>query len=638
MTPSVSQDITAALASAGLLIDSPQTAAPPVPAAPGPKPNILFVLVDEMRFPSVFPAGIKTAGDFLKTYMPRVHSLWQKGVKFENYHTAACACTPARGTLLTGLYSQQTWLCCTLTGAPQATTSVTPLLNDAFPTFGKLLREAGYHTPYIGKWHVSLKTSNEPGCGLEKYGFEGFVWPDTPGFNLQGTVGNHPYYPNDQEVSRTAVAWLKENSHSPEPWCLTVSYVNPHDKEFFWAGTEFKTYNDLFTNVATNPSGYAPINYYGETETGGGAPPVPWVLDVLKDPPACGYSLLPPNWESAAQLAATKPSTHTLARTGQAAIWGGCTDDPQQTAFTIQPFPADRKTELAGINYGVGTSPFSYWARGLDCYTEAMRIVDERIGEVLEALPADVAENTVIIFASDHGEYAGAHGLLSGKMLTCYKEAFHVPLVVVDPSGRFAADTHRPRRGLVSSVDMLRFLVSLGHNGSQEWLTTNSQYQELYGGRHDLLPMLKSADAPGRNYALLATDEVVPGWLNFNQAPTHILGVVTDLGKFATYSHWWPSTDTVRRISMETELYDYTTAAGRAETQNLSRSLVNTLAANVLLDQLLPNELRAPLPEELRAAQLKAKEWYLAYEKLNAVLPPKAPSVPDLDSPFGQSF
>ena len=80
-------------------------------------------------------------------------------------------------------------------------------------------------------------------------------------------------------------------------------------------------------------------------------------------------------------------------------------------------------------------------------------IVDERIGQVIDALPEDVAENTVIVFIGDHGDYASAHGFLSGKIGNLYKEAYNVPLIVVDPSGRFTAETETPRDGLVSSVD-----------------------------------------------------------------------------------------------------------------------------------------------------------------------------------------
>jgi hypothetical protein len=65
------------------------------------------------------------------------------------------------------------------------------------------------------------------------------------------------------------------------------------------------------------------------------------------------------------------------------------------------------------------------------------------------------------------------------------------------------------RGGLTSSVDMLRLLVSLGYNGGQQWLTGDAG--ALYGGRHDLIAMLKSANAPGRPYVLLTCDELAPG-------------------------------------------------------------------------------------------------------------------------------
>ena len=167
---------------------------------PGPRPNILFILVDELRFPSVFPTGVKNVGEFLQRFMPNVHSLWTRGVKFGRHYTAASACTPSRGVLITGLYSQQSWLMLTLTNDP-GQRALTPPLNPAYPTYGKLLRRAGYRTPYIGKWHVSFDLE----AGLEPYGFEGLISPDPVGFNLQGTVGQEPDFPNDQDIADQAV-------------------------------------------------------------------------------------------------------------------------------------------------------------------------------------------------------------------------------------------------------------------------------------------------------------------------------------------------------------------------------------------------------------------------------------------------
>ena len=89
----------------------------------------------------------------------------------------------------------------------------------------------------------------------------------------------------------------------------------------------------------------------------------------------------------------------------------------------------------------------------------------------------------------------GRMAIMSGKILTCYEEAFHVPLIVVDPTGRFAGDIDTVRTGLTSSVDMLPFLVSLGHNGSRDWMT--GDLAAIYGKRHDMVPMLRSAASAG---------------------------------------------------------------------------------------------------------------------------------------------
>ena len=86
---------------------------------PGPQPNILFILVDELRYPTVFPGHIKTPDEFLRQFMPNVHKrIWRHGVKFGNHNTAANACTPSRGVLFTGLYSQQQWLVTTILSTP----------------------------------------------------------------------------------------------------------------------------------------------------------------------------------------------------------------------------------------------------------------------------------------------------------------------------------------------------------------------------------------------------------------------------------------------------------------------------------------------------------------------------------------
>ncbi len=599
----------------------------------GAKPNILVIKVDELRFPTVFPPGINSADDFLRQFMPNLYQLWRNGVKFANHYTAASACTPARGTIISGLYSEQSWLVQTIAAKPYTQISLQPWLNPAYPTYGKLLRSAGYQTPYIGKWHVSIPRKDPP--RLEEYGFDGLTYYDPTGANLQGAYGDHEHgYLNDQDIATQGVQWLQSHYQDEAPWCLTVSFINPHDKEFFWAGTEFQTYNGLFTAQST----YQPFTYYSTPDN---PPDVSWDENALKSPPPLGYHTVPPNWESAQQIAANKPSTQTYARLFQEAVWGGATDDPSQQGYTIDAYPTAPNGSLPEP-YGVAKAPFGYWQRSLDSYTQIMTVVDGAIGQVMQALvglPASVVNNTVIVFMSDHGEYAGAHGFLSGKVGSVYDEAYHVPLIVVDPSGRFTGDIDAPRQGLTSSVDLLPLLVSIGRGGSRDWLS--GTLGQIYGGRHDLLPMLRSSQASGRQYVLLATDESVPGYFNFNNSPPHLIAMRTQELKFGIYANWQGVTARIADDStLETELYDYSTEAGRAELDNLHDDPRIPQLKQALLENIIPNEFRAPLPGALGVAQTASKYAYLAYDALIRNLPASGISVGDVRAalPFGKDF
>jgi arylsulfatase A-like enzyme len=151
-------------------------------AVSGPQPNILFFIVDELRYPTVFPAGIHNEDQFLHKFMPNLHKLWKRGVKFGKYYTASNACTPSRGVMISGLSSQQNWLITTILSTPNPNpimVKLQPVLNSAYPTYGKLLRSLGYETPYRGKWHGSIPISpDNGGDGLEDYGFDYDTYSD----------------------------------------------------------------------------------------------------------------------------------------------------------------------------------------------------------------------------------------------------------------------------------------------------------------------------------------------------------------------------------------------------------------------------------------------------------------------------
>jgi arylsulfatase A-like enzyme len=171
------------------------------------RPNILVIVVDQMRTPQWFPDQAK-----LDSLLPNLARIRSRAVSFERHYTASNMCVASRGAMLTGLYPHQTG--CMLT---KLTTSST--LSSGFPTWGTMLREQGYQTTWWGKWHLGAAPDKNPG-GLEPYGFDGGTYPSPNGNPGEGSD-------KDPSIVDQFVNWFGGNPRGP--WCSTVSLVNPHD-------------------------------------------------------------------------------------------------------------------------------------------------------------------------------------------------------------------------------------------------------------------------------------------------------------------------------------------------------------------------------------------------------------------------
>jgi arylsulfatase A-like enzyme len=193
---------------------APQAPAKPARTQPArskyKRPNILVIVVDQLRYPQWFspdPGGLGLP--------PNLRRLRRGAVSFARHYTASNDCSPARSTLLTGLYTHQTG--CMITGGST--------LDPGFPTWGKMLREHGYHTRWLGKWHVTHGdnhwTELTGEAGLERYGFAGGIYPSPDGAPGQG-------WRVDPLIANRFAEWFAEEGGS-EPWCTAVSFVNPHD-------------------------------------------------------------------------------------------------------------------------------------------------------------------------------------------------------------------------------------------------------------------------------------------------------------------------------------------------------------------------------------------------------------------------
>jgi arylsulfatase A-like enzyme len=492
------------------------------------QPNILVIVVDQMRMPRWFGGR----GPAL-TLPPNIDRLARLGVRFSRHYTASNDCTPARATLLTGLHTHQTG--CMITGAST--------LDPAFPTWGAMLREQGYSAYWYGKWHLTYgdnhwdELSGPP--ALKRYGFDGGTFPSPNGAPGQG-------WRTDPKITRQFERWY-EASAGDGPWCTTVSFVNPHDIAWWWRWSENSVHE------ASAPS---------------------------------AIGALPPNFETPAQLIERRKPA--LQRALQ---------DTSAVSFGEVPF------------HGNGVT--AAWLPFLNLYVKLQLEVDRQVGAVFKTLMArrDVAANTIVVFTSDHGEYAASHGL-RGKGAGMYEEGINVPLIVSDLTGTLGAVPNTVRHQLSSSVDVAPLLMTLA-TGSSAW-RLDPRYAHI-ATRPDLARVLADPAAPGRDHALHATDEVLTEYALLPyaaDAPLHVKGVITRRAKYATYSHW--HRDSLEPIDrgQEAELYDFTSREGYRELDNLAGRSSQEERVHASLEEATAQELHAPLPFTLVAAQQKALAHY----------------------------
>jgi arylsulfatase A-like enzyme len=177
--------------------------------AGGNKPNILVIVVDQMRTPQWFPEP-----QTLNVLLPNIGRLQRRSVSFESHYAASNMCTPSRGVMTTGLYSHQTG--CLFTGEGPHESSLAP----QFPTWGSMLRQQGYRTWWWGKWHLGSSGDATPE-GLDAHGFSGGTYPSPNGAPNQGLN-------NDPGIVHQFAGWFDDHAGNG-PWCTTVSLVNPHD-------------------------------------------------------------------------------------------------------------------------------------------------------------------------------------------------------------------------------------------------------------------------------------------------------------------------------------------------------------------------------------------------------------------------
>ena len=407
-----------------------EAARPAAKAARGDKPlNILMIVTDQETNTANFPDG-------LMAYLPGHRELLARGTHVTNYHVHTTPCSPSRSNIYTGQHTQKTGL------YENTNTLESATLPTDMATLGGMLDQAGYYTAYKGKWHLSsingARDWNQEvrrqypntrdalkDYGFADYGFDG----ESVGLTWAGHIDDHG-------VAADASALIREFAETDKtggkPWFMAVNYVNPHDIMFYDA-----TRDQWRTRLA--PDFISPL----KSEPG---------------TPLYGRDLgfpLPDSYY--ADDLSTKPEAHRAI------------------------------TRINVATYGeMPRSDEASWQRFQNYYYNCIRDVDQHILSLLWALEnSGQLDNTIIVYTSDHGERAGAHGMRQ-KGGTVYREETNVPMIVCHPD----VAGGRTTQSLMGAVDIAPTLLGLAGK-DRAWVT--ERFPDLVG--IDVSPIIAHPDA-----------------------------------------------------------------------------------------------------------------------------------------------
>lgn len=131
------------------------------------RPNILFVLIDDM--------GYRDLGCFGGTRVetPEIDRLAAEGIAFDRFYVSAPICSPSRVAVMTGQYPGRWRITSFLnTAEDDAKRGIADWLSPDAPFVARYFQQAGYHTAHVGKWHMGGQREVNDAPQLKEYGFD----------------------------------------------------------------------------------------------------------------------------------------------------------------------------------------------------------------------------------------------------------------------------------------------------------------------------------------------------------------------------------------------------------------------------------------------------------------------------------
>lgn len=380
------------------------------------RPNLLFILVDQLRYDTLGCTG----HPMVKT--PNIDRLASQGTRMGTCYAQAAVCGPSRASMLTGH-------CVASTGVLNHT-----FYGEGFGhlmpqlTFDEVLSRSGYNAEYHGKWHGPLHRAGvyqnpvqaagidktEYGPGLER-SIRAYMDEHVPkraaveGEQIDNGIYHRPYTmdPIDSRWGQPPSDRIDDGSPDGRRPVQPDNHGNIHvPDEHSITAMEGRNACDAITRLGKRDEPFTlHIDFW-----------LPHTPVVVTDK---YHGMYPPqDVPLPASIADPMDNSPYRGTNGRESLTQYA--DPEKIRYFISNY------------YGVVTE------------------VDDWVGEILDTLDEQgLADNTLVVFCSDHGEMLGAHGMREKNVF--YEESARVPMIVRFP-GRVPAD--RVRETPVSQIDL----------------------------------------------------------------------------------------------------------------------------------------------------------------------------------------
>lgn len=343
-----------------------------LPAA-APRPNILFIMTDDHAAHAIGAYGSKI------NQTPHLDRLGAQGLRLNQCFVVNSICTPSRATILTGQYSHRN-------GVP-----VFNNLDPATVTVAHRLREAGYYTAMLGKWHL----------GSEPQGFD--FWNILPGQGryvdpiLYDRDGHRVYRGYVTEVITDLAIELLEKRPPGKPFFLMCHHKAPHRE---W------TPNGRYRREFAGRSIPEPATLF-DTYAGRSDALREQRQSVFRDLTRRDLKLEPP-----------------------ADLKG-----PERERWLGTP-PVEVETVVNGERKVLRGEELDRWKyqRYMQDYLGCVQSVDDSVGRLLDWLDSNgLRDNTLVIYTSDQGFFLGDHGMYDKRFM--YEPSLRMPFLARWPAG-----------------------------------------------------------------------------------------------------------------------------------------------------------------------------------------------------------